>query len=43
VTKNPVGVTIYRIDVEAAEQFVNQHMKEKQRQMKLKEVKAKKV
>jgi hypothetical protein len=43
VTKNPVGVTIYRIDVEAAEQFVNQHMKEKLRQIKLKEVKAEKV
>jgi hypothetical protein len=42
VTKNPVGVSIYRIDVEAAEQFVNQHMKEKLRQLKLKEVKAEK-
>jgi demethoxyubiquinone hydroxylase (CLK1/Coq7/Cat5 family) len=33
--KNPFGVVIYRIDVEAIEQFVNEHLKEKLRQLKL--------
>lgn len=31
VTKNPFGVVIYRIDVEAIEQFVGEHLKERLR------------
>ena len=50
VKKNPLGVHIYRIDIETIEQFVSEHMKEKLRQLTLldlrfreEEVKAKKV
>jgi demethoxyubiquinone hydroxylase (CLK1/Coq7/Cat5 family) len=32
---------IYRIDIEAIEQFVNQHLKEKLRQLKLSDIKLK--
>jgi len=41
VTKNPFGIVIYRIDVEALEQFVSQHLKEKLRQMKLSDIRLK--
>ena len=40
-TKNPFGVVIYRIDVEAIEQFVSQHLKEKLRQLKLSDLRLK--
>ncbi|MEM2816175.1 MAG: hypothetical protein QXY34_03210 [Candidatus Bathyarchaeia archaeon] len=33
--KNPSGITIYRIDVKAVEQFANEHLKEKPKQMRL--------
>lgn len=39
--KNPLGVVIYRIDVEAIEQFVNEHLKEKLKQLKLSDLKLK--
>ena len=35
VARNPYGIIVYRIDVEAIEQFASQHMKEKLRQMRL--------
>jgi hypothetical protein len=35
VTKNPFGTVVYRIDVQAVEQFVGQHLKEKLKQMRL--------
>jgi len=38
VAKNPLGIIIYRIDVEAIEQFVNEHLKEKLRQVKLSDI-----
>jgi len=41
VTKNPFGIVIYRIDIEAIEQFVNEHLKEKLRQMKLSDIRLK--
>jgi demethoxyubiquinone hydroxylase (CLK1/Coq7/Cat5 family) len=40
-TKNPFGVVIYRIDVEAIEQFVNEHLKEKLRQLRLSDIRLK--
>jgi len=39
--RNPLGIMIYRIDIEAIEQFVNQHLKEKLRQLKLSDIKLK--
>lgn len=33
--KNPLGVVIYRIDVEAIERFIGEHLKEKIKQLKL--------
>jgi len=36
--KNPLGVVIYRIDVEAIEQFVGEHLKDKLRQLKLSDI-----
>jgi hypothetical protein len=38
VTKNPFGVVIYRIDIEAVEQFVGEHLKEKLRQLRLSDI-----
>ena len=38
VTKNPFGVVIYRIDIEAIEQFVGEHLKEKLRQLRLSDI-----
>ena len=35
VTKNPLGIYIYRIDIETVEQYVSEHMKEKLRQLPL--------
>ena len=51
VTKNPLGIYIYRIDIETIEQYVSEHLKEKLRQLTLfdlrlrqeEEVKAEKV
>ena len=40
-TKNPFGIVIYRIDVEAIEQFVNEHLKEKLRQLRLSDIRLK--
>ncbi|MEM1564044.1 MAG: hypothetical protein QW161_05175, partial [Candidatus Bathyarchaeia archaeon] len=40
-TKNPLGIVIYRIDVEAIEQFVTEHLKESARQLKLSDIKLK--
>ena len=40
-TKNQFGIVIYRIDVEAIEQFVNEHLKEKLRQLKLSDLRLK--
>ena len=40
-TKNPLGIVIYRIDIEAIEQFVNEHLKEKLRQLKLSDLRLK--
>ncbi|MEM0313350.1 MAG: hypothetical protein QXQ41_02235 [Candidatus Bathyarchaeia archaeon] len=34
-TKSPSGITIYRIDVKAIEQFANEHLKEQPKQMRL--------
>lgn len=50
-TKNPLGIYIYRIDIETIEQYVSEHLKEKLRQLTLfdlrlrheEEVKAEKV
>jgi hypothetical protein len=39
--KNPFGIVIYRIDVEAIEQFVSQHLNEKLRQLKLSDIRLK--
>ncbi len=39
--KNPLGITIYRIDVEAIEQFVNEHSKEKLKQLRLNDIRLK--
>ncbi|MEM2739005.1 MAG: hypothetical protein QXK18_04555 [Candidatus Bathyarchaeia archaeon] len=39
--KNPLGVVIYRIDVEAIEQFVGKHLKDKLRQLKLSDIRLK--
>ena len=39
--KNPLGITIYRIDIPAVEQFVSQHLKEKLRQLKLSDIRLK--
>jgi hypothetical protein len=39
--KNPFGIVIYRIDIEAIEQFVNEHLKEKLRQLKLSDLRLK--
>ena len=41
VTKNPFGIVIYRIDIEAVEQSVSEHMKEKLRQLKLNDIRLK--
>jgi len=41
VTKNQFGIVIYRIDVEAVEQSVSEHMKEKLRQLKLNDIRLK--
>jgi hypothetical protein len=40
-TKNQFGIVIYRIDIEAIEQFVNEHLKEKLRQLKLSDLRLK--
>ena len=34
-TKNPFGILIYRIDIATVEKFVNEHLKERLRQVKL--------
>ena len=39
--KNPLGITIYRIDIPAVEQFVSKHLKEKLRQLKLSDIRLK--
>ncbi|RLC80792.1 MAG: hypothetical protein DRI61_05010 [Chloroflexi bacterium] len=39
--RNPLGITIYRIDIPAVEQFVSKHMKEKLRQLKLNDIRLK--
>ena len=39
--KNPFGIVIYRINVGAIEQFVNEHLKEKLRQLKLSDLRLK--
>jgi len=39
--KNPLGITIYRIDIPTVEQFVSKHMKEKLRQLKLNDIRLK--
>ncbi|MCX8177953.1 MAG: hypothetical protein N3F10_06650 [Candidatus Bathyarchaeota archaeon] len=39
--KNPFGITIYRIDIEAAEQFINERLKGKLRQLKLSDIRLK--
>ncbi|MCW4046571.1 MAG: hypothetical protein NWE99_03290 [Candidatus Bathyarchaeota archaeon] len=36
--KNPLGITIYRIDIPTIEQHVSEHMKEKLRQLTLLDV-----
>ncbi|MEM3162729.1 MAG: hypothetical protein QW056_07085 [Candidatus Bathyarchaeia archaeon] len=36
-----LGIVIYRIDVEAIEQFVNEHLKDKLRQLKLSDIRLK--
>jgi hypothetical protein len=41
VTKNPFGTVVYRIDVQAVEQFVGQHLKEKLKQMRLSDLRLK--
>jgi len=33
--RNPLGVYIYRIDIETIEQYVSEHLKEKLRQLTL--------
>ena len=38
VTRNPYGVVVYRIDVEAIEHFASQHMKEKLKQTRLSDI-----
>ncbi len=40
-TKNPLGITIYRINVEAIEAFINQHLKEKLKQLRLNDIRLK--
>lgn len=35
VTKNPLGIYIYKIDIETIEQYVSEHMKERLRQLTL--------
>jgi hypothetical protein len=35
VTKNPVGIYIYRIDIETIEHYVSEHIKERLRQLTL--------
>jgi hypothetical protein len=40
-TKNQFGIIIYRIDIEAIEQFVNEHLKEKLKQLRLSDVRLK--
>jgi len=39
--RKPLGITIYRIDIETIEQFVSEHMKEKLRQLKLSDIRLK--
>jgi hypothetical protein len=41
VAKNPFGTVVYRIDVQAVEQFVGQHLKEKLKQMRLSDLRLK--
>jgi hypothetical protein len=41
VTKNPFGIVIYRIDIEAIEQFLGEHFKEKLRQLRLSDIRLK--
>lgn len=41
VTKNPFGIVIYRIDVPTVEQIINEHLKEKLRQLRLSDVRLK--
>jgi hypothetical protein len=40
-TKNPLGIVIYRIDIAIVEKFVNEHLKEKRKQVKLSDVRLK--
>ena len=41
VAKNPFGIVIYRIDVEAVEQFVSEHLKERLKQLRLSDIRLK--
>ena len=41
VAKNPFGIVIYRIDVEAVEQFVSEHLKERLKQTRLSDIRLK--
>jgi hypothetical protein len=41
VAKNPLGTVVYRIDVQAVEHFVGQHLKEKLKQMRLSDLRLK--
>ena len=41
VAKNPFGIVIYRIDVEAVEHFVSEHLKERLKQTRLSDIRLK--
>ena len=40
-TKNPLGIVIYRIDVEAIEQFVSEHLRDRLKQLRLSDIRLK--
>jgi hypothetical protein len=41
VAKSPLGIVVYRISIETVEQSVNEHLKEKLRQVKLNDIRLK--
>jgi len=41
VTKNQFGIVIYKINIEAIEQFINEHLKEKLKQLRLSDIRLK--
>ncbi|MEM1551307.1 MAG: hypothetical protein QXH03_01390 [Candidatus Bathyarchaeia archaeon] len=41
LTRNPLGVVIYRIDVEAIEQFVSEHLRDRLKQLRLSDIRLK--